>query len=100
MAQVSQRIVAEVTAYTPSDDECGKHDGITASGTYATEGRTIAMDNSIPFGTKVLIGDTVYIVEDRGGSIKGNHVDIFMNDKDRAQEFGRRQMQIKILEED
>lgn len=33
-----------VTAYTASYEECGKTDGITASGVKATEGRTIACD--------------------------------------------------------
>ena len=40
------------TAYTASVRECGKDDAITASGTHATEGRTIACD-FLKFGTKV-----------------------------------------------
>lgn len=50
----------------------------TASGTVPTEGRTIAVDPSvIPYGSEVWIGDHMYIAEDCGGAIKGNHIDIY-----------------------
>lgn len=49
----------------------------TASGATAVEGITVAADPSIPFGTHVLINGEEYIVQDRGGSIKGNKIDIF-----------------------
>lgn len=65
-----------------SIDSCGKSPsdkgyGITATGTYATPGRTIAVDkNTIPFGTTVIIDGHPYIAEDTGGAIKGNKIDI------------------------
>ena len=89
--------VANVSAYTSSAEECGKNDGITASGTIATEGRTIAAPSDLPFGTRVLIGDHVYIVEDRGGYIQGNHLDIYMDSQEAAMEFGRKQLEVEIL---
>ena len=50
---------------------CGWTAGITASGTQATVGRTVAM-NGIPFGTTLYIeGIGERIVEDRGGMADG-----------------------------
>lgn len=63
----------------------------TASGTRATAGRTIAADTSVlPFGTKVMINGQIYTVEDTGGAIVGNRIDIFFNSHQDALEFGRR----------
>ena len=81
----------KVTAYCACSKCCGKWaDGYTASGTKATAGRTIAADTSIlPFGTEVKIeGLGNYIVEDVGGAVKGNKLDIFFNSHEEALEFG------------
>lgn len=85
-----------VSAYTATDDECGKADGITASGTMATEGRTIAADD-LPFGTQVEINGQIYTVEDRFGGGYEDRIDIFMTDQDRAWNFGRRLMIVRIM---
>ena len=87
-----------VSAYTSAKDECGKDDGITASMTKATAGRTIAADH-LPFGTKVMINNHIYIVEDRFGGGYTDRIDIFMNTKKEAFKFGRQQIKIKILKE-
>ena len=64
------------TAYSASFDECGKTDGITASGNKAVEGETIAADD-LPLGTKVEIEGHIYTVHDRfGGGYKGR-IDIY-----------------------
>lgn len=74
----------KVTHYCPCEKCCGKSDGITATGTQAVQGRTIAVDPSvIPYGTKVLLKyddgtEEDYIAEDCGGAIQGNTVDVFM----------------------
>lgn len=74
----------KITGYDICMKCCGKLDGITASGNIATVGRTIAMDKRYPFGTKIYIdGLGTYIVEDRGGAIKKNKIDVFVaNHKD------------------
>lgn len=90
--------MANVSAYTASIEECGKNDGITASGTSATEGRTIAMD-CVPFGTKVEINGTVYIVEDRFGGNYRNRVDIYKTSRADACRFGRKHLPIKIYDQ-
>lgn len=86
-----------VTYYTASDDECGKEDGITASGTVATEGRTIASDH-LEFGTIVEIDGVQYIVEDRFGGNYNNKIDVFVNDKHTAYKLGKRKVKVKIYE--
>ncbi len=83
-----------LTAYCPCPICCGVYSNMenptTASGTRATAGRTIAADTSVlPFGTEVVINGQVYTVEDRGGAIQGNRIDIFFNSHQDALQFGR-----------
>lgn len=92
-------ILCSVTAYTASYEECGKTDGITASGTKATEGRTIACD-FLEFGTQVVILGQTYTVEDRIGSGHPSKIDVYMESKEEALKFGRRQLEVEILEGD
>jgi hypothetical protein len=56
-----------ITGYNPYDaKQCGKADGITASGKLVTIGKTISM-KGVSFGTRIYIqGLGEYIVEDRG----------------------------------
>lgn len=84
-----------LTYYSASTEECGNSLGITASGTRAVEGRTIAVPRSIPFGSKIRIKGHEYIAEDTGnpkyiceladGTIR---VDIFVSDKSHIPERG------------
>lgn len=86
------------SAYTAAADECGKSDGITASGLMVKENRTIACPPAFPFGTKLSIdGMGTYVCEDRGGAIKGNHVDIYMETKSEAFAFGRRNLTAQVV---
>ena len=72
--------IYKITAYCPCSKCCGKFaSGRTASGTKATAGRTIAAPSNFKFGTKLLINGKEYVVEDRGGAIKGNRIDLFVN---------------------
>lgn len=67
----------KITGYDTCAACCGKTDGITASGTMATVGRTCAASADLPFGTRLWIeGIGERIVEDRGGAIKGNRIDV------------------------
>lgn len=88
-----------ITAYCSCYRCCGKTNGITASGARATEGVTIAADtNKLPFGTKVYIeGVGERIVQDRGGAIRGNRIDLFFNDHQSALNFGRQTKKVTIL---
>lgn len=78
-----------LTGYCPCIICCGKTNGITASGTHAMPGHTIAADSRFAFGTKMIINGIVYTVEDRGGAIVGNHIDIFFQTHQEAVNFGK-----------
>lgn len=78
-----------VTAYCPCEKCCGKADGITATGTQATAGRTIAVDPElIPYGTEVVISGEKYIAEDCGEAIKGRRIDIYFDSHAEAKAYG------------
>lgn len=88
----------QLTAYCACSRCCGKSDGITATGTIATAGRTIAVDPSvIPYGSKVEINGNVYIAEDCGGSIKYNRIDIFFDSHNEALQFGVQRAQVYLI---
>lgn len=57
---------------------CGNGDGLTATGTQITVGRTIAVDpDVIPYGTQVYIeGYGWRVADDCGGAVKSKHIDI------------------------
>ncbi|NTV40956.1 MAG: hypothetical protein HGA61_01645 [Candidatus Moranbacteria bacterium] len=87
------------SAYTAAADECGNSKGITASGLKVKAKRTIACPPTFPFGAKLEIeGYGIFICEDRGGAIKGNHIDIYVETKKEAFAFGRRNLMAKIVE--
>ena len=68
-----------------------------ADGSVATEGRTIAVPSWIPFGTTVIINGHSYVAEDRGGVIQGNCIDIYMNSREAAMEFGRKELEVTVV---
>ena len=71
---------------------------MTATGTPVVEGQTIAVDPSvIPYGTQVIIGGHVFTAEDCGGAVKGNHIDIYVNDHDRALSMGVNQADVYLV---
>lgn len=88
----------ESTFYCPCD-KCGSGIGRTAMGTVPTAGRTIAVDPSvISLGTWVYVDyidsrldlyDGIYLAEDKGGAIKKNRIDMFVNTHDEALTAGR-----------
>lgn len=84
-----------LTAYTASVEECGKADGITASGTKATQRRTIAADH-LPFGTHVEIDGHIYTVEDRFGGGYTDKIDIYFDNYMDAINFGRQQRIVRV----
>ena len=87
-----------LTAYCACSRCCGKSDGITATGTVATAGRTIAVDpRVIPYGSRVMINGNVYVAEDCGGAIKRNRIDIFFDSHSDALQFGIQCAQVYLL---
>jgi 3D (Asp-Asp-Asp) domain-containing protein len=93
-----------VTAYSPYEESTGKSPDdpdfkVTASGTIATQGRTIAMDKKFPFGTLVKIEgfNEVFRVEDRGSKIKGNRIDLYFENVEDAIKFGKQKRKIYVI---
>ncbi|MBR5536046.1 MAG: Fic family protein, partial [Clostridia bacterium] len=104
LSQAKRVITCEATAYTSAADECGKSDGITASGMMFEVGVVAVDRRQIPLGTKLYIesldGKYVYgycIAADTGGAIKGNKVDLAMNTKSECFQFGRRPVRVYIF---
>ena len=94
-----------LTAYCPCAKCCGKWaNGITATGTTATEGRTIAVDPAlIPYGATVTVyfpdgASHSYTAEDCGGGIKGNRLDIYFDDHQAALQFGVQSAMVYVEE--
>ena len=71
--------------------------GYTARGTKAHHG-TIAADTRVyPFGTIMYIEGYGYgRVEDRGGAIKGKHIDLFFRTHKQALNWGRKNKKVKV----
>ena len=95
------------TAYCPCERCCGSYarnrpNGIvyTASGEVAQAGVTIAADWTIyPPGTVVEIeGIGTRVVQDKGGAIKGNRIDIYYENHAAALDFGRQTVKMRVLE--
>lgn len=87
-----------LTAYCPCCDCSDDYYIKTATGTTAKQGRTIAVDpDVIPYGSQVLIGDTVYIAEDCGSRVVGDVIDIYFDDHSDVEEFGVKHCDIWII---
>ncbi|MGN0396275.1 MAG: 3D domain-containing protein [Coprococcus sp.] len=80
-----------LTAYCPCEICCGQwsntENPVTASGAPAVEGVTIAAPSEFAFGTELVINGHTYVVQDRGGAITGNHLDVYFSSHDRALNF-------------
>lgn len=89
-----------ITAYCPCEKCCGMwSDGITATGTKATQGKTIAVDPSfIELGSVVYFdgidGFGGYVAEDTGGAIKENRIDIYFDNHQDALEWGVKEIEV------
>ena len=93
-------ISVEATAYTAKCEGCS---GITYTGVDLNSNpnaKVIAVDPSvIPLGTEVYVeGYGHAVAEDIGGAIKGNRIDIHVPTKEEAYNWGRRTVEVTILD--
>ena len=87
----------KVTAYCSCSKCCGKTNGITASGARATANHTVAAPSTFAFGTQLVINGKTYTVEDRGGAIQGNRIDIYMDSHSEALAWGVRYLDVEVV---
>lgn len=87
----------KVTAYCSCVRCCGKTNGITASGRRATANHTVAAPSTFAFGTQMIINGRTYVVEDRGGAIQGNRIDVYMNSHAEAIAWGVRYLDVEVI---
>ena len=87
-----------VTAYCPCEKCCGRWaDGYFANGE-KVGGLAIAAPKEIHFGTLIDVpGYGVAKVKDRGGSIKGNKIDVYFDEHETAKKWGVQELKCKII---
>lgn len=92
-----ERRVMKITAYT-SRDKGMNGKGITSNGERVQKDRTIAADESIPFGTEIYIPalSKTFVVTDRGGAIGEGRLDLYMERYDDAMEFGVQELEVWV----
>ncbi|MGB9660696.1 MAG: 3D domain-containing protein [Moorellaceae bacterium] len=93
-----RELVLEITAYTAHDRGMdGK--GMTYTGLPVDRGVLAVDPQVIPLGSIVWIPGVGYTVAlDTGSAIKGNRADLFMQDRQKALEWGRRMVKVRVLE--
>ena len=90
---------ANVSAYCPCDKCCYPFsDGITASGHVIQPGdKFVAAPPEYPFGTMLNIpGYGIVPVLDRGGAIKGDKLDVYMDSHASALRWGKQRLMVTI----
>ena len=86
-----------ITFYCNCSACCGSWAGSpTASGVMPTAERTAAAD--LPFGTRLLIDDVQYVVQDRG--VSGMCIDIYVDSHEEALNRGMYYTDVYIIKED
>lgn len=80
-----------ITAYCPCSICCGiwsnPTNPSTASGAPAVEGVTCAAPSNFEFGTELIVDGHTYVVQDRGGAVQGQHLDIYFSTHEAALNF-------------
>ncbi len=98
----ASRVNFKVTAYSNDDESINVpawRDGITATGTIAVEG-TVASDWQVMEpGTKIYIpGYGIGTVEDRGGKVRGRHLDVFFDTREKAVIWGVKRIDVLVAD--
>lgn len=89
----------KITAYCPCEC-CSEGYGrkCALAGHYCRSEHTIAVDpDVISLGSKVKIGDTVYVAEDTGGAMQNDRIDIFFDTHEEVEEFGVKYKQVEVI---
>ena len=90
-------LMPKVYASGPNKGE-RKKVGVTADGTRARKGTVAADTRYFPFGTIMKIPGYGWAeVHDRGGAIKGHHIDVFFGSHRKALKWGRKKLKVKVF---
>ena len=85
-------LTMEATAYTWTGQR-------TASGTWPAVGTVATDPEVIPLGTKLYIeGYGPAVAADTGGDIQGQIIDLYMDSYQECIEWGRRQVEVRVME--
>ncbi len=98
---IADVVTVKATGYCACSICCGEYaSGYTADGSLATAGHTIAAPSTYSFGTQLYLPyfDRVFEVEDRGGAIQGNRIDVYFDTHEEALRFGVRTFEVYILQ--
>lgn len=72
---------------------------LTYSGTVPTADHTISADLDLyPIGTKLMIGDIIYTVEDKGSHVEGNWLDVYYDTHELAVAHGMKTEEVFAVE--
>lgn len=86
------------TAYCSCVECTSDGNGYTASGTIATEGRTVAC-NILPLGSRILVNGSEYVVEDTGWTPYGDAwLDFYFDSHDAALAFGVQTVDVYLID--
>lgn len=96
-------VTMNTSAYCSCSACCGKSNGITSSGAKASEWYTVAAGSAYPIGTVIYIpalssspNGGWFVVQDRGGAISNNRIDIYMGSHGAALQYGRKSLQCYV----
>lgn len=95
--------MAECTGYTAGYESTGKYPysdgyGITSSGKMVRKGYVAADINKLPYGSLIYLENMgIFEVQDTGGMINDNCIDIYFDDVNEAINFGRKEIRAIVL---
>lgn len=80
-------------------ERCSGGHNLTYSGTVPQASHTLSADLDLfPLGTRLMIGGTVYTVEDMGSGVDGKKVDIYYASHEEAVAHGMKQEEVFMVE--
>ena len=90
--------IFKTTGYCPCKSCSGGWGRHTSTGAVATAGHTIAVDPSVvPYGSKIMINGVVYTAEDKGGGVRGHHIDIFYDTHSKSKHHGVQNTEVFLV---
>lgn len=87
----------KLTAFCPCESCSDNWGRQTKSGKMATANHTVAADLSVMnLGDRITINGEEFVVEDCGGGVHGDHIDIFFDTHEEVEAFGVRYGSVMI----